>query len=74
MLFSLLLANITILLCFFCLFRIAINNFFTIPVRIQNARLKLALAIPTGAPVTVANDVIEMLPVVTDITINDLSK
>ena len=74
MLFNLLLANITILLCFFCLFRIAINNFFTIPVIIQNARLNLALSVPTGAPVTVANDVIEMLPVVTDITINDLSK
>ena len=74
MLFNLLLANKTILLCFFCLFRIAINNFSAIPVRIQNARLKLALAIPTGAPVTVANDAIEMLRVVTDETINDLSK
>ena len=40
----------------------------------ENARLKLALAIHTSAPITVANDVIEMLPVVTDKTINDLSK
>ena len=40
-----------------------------IPVEIKNAKLKLALAIPTGAPVTVANDAIEILPVVTDKTI-----
>ena len=30
--------------------------------------------IPTGVPITVANDVIEMLPVAMDKTINDLSK
>ena len=42
------------------------NNFFTIPVVIENARLQLVLIIPTGAPVTVANDAIEMVPVVTD--------
>ena len=45
-----------------------------IPVEIENARLKLALTIPTGAPITVANDAIETLPVVIDKTINDLSK
>ena len=74
MLFNLLLANITILLRFFFLFRVVFNNFFTIPAEIENARLKLALAIRTVAPITVANDAIEMLPVVTDKTINDLSK
>ena len=37
----------------------------------KNGRLKLALAIPTGAPVTVANDAIEILSVVTDKTIKD---
>ena len=42
-----------------------------IPVEIENARLKLALTILTRAPMTVANDPIEMLPVVTDKTIND---
>ena len=41
---------------------------------IENARLKLSLEIPTSAPITVANGEIEMLPVVTDKTINDLSK
>ena len=45
-----------------------------IPVEIENARVKLALTIPTGAPITVANDAIEMLPAVIDKTINDLSK
>ena len=74
MLFNLLLANITILLCFFLLFLVVFNSFFTIPVEIENARLKPALTIPTGAPMAVANDAIQMLPVVTDKTINDLSK
>ena len=37
-------------------------------------RPKLALIIPTGAPITVANDAIDTLPVVTDKSINDLSK
>ena len=75
MLFSLLLANITILLWFFFfLFLVAFNSFFTTPVRIENARLKLALTIPTRDPITVANYAIEMLPVVTYKTVNDLWK
>ena len=45
-------------------FYVVFNFFFTIPVVIENARLKLALATPTGAPITVANDAIDMLPVV----------
>ena len=61
MLFNLLLANITILLCFAFLFLVVFDNFFIIPVDIKNARLTLALIIPTGAPITVANDEIEML-------------
>ena len=66
MIFNLLLANITILLCFFFLYLVLFNSFLTIPVEIENAILKLALTIPTGAPITYANDAIEMLPVVTD--------
>ena len=50
------------------------NSFLTIPVEIENARLKLALTIPIRAPITVASDAIEMLPVVIDKTFNDLSK
>ena len=72
MLFNLLIASITILLCFFLLFLVVFNKFFTIPVAI--ARLQLALIIPTGVPITVANDAIEALPVATDKIINDLSK
>ena len=44
------------------------------PVEIEIARLKLALTILTGAPITVANEAIEMLPLVADKTIKDLSK
>ena len=66
MLFNLLLASITILLRFFFLFLVVFKNCFTYPVVIENARLQLALIIPTGAPTTVANDAIEMLPVATD--------
>ena len=73
MLLNLLLANIAILLCFFFLFRVVFNSYFTIPVEIENVRLRLAFSIPTGAPITVANDAIEMLPLVIDKTIKDLS-
>ena len=69
MLFNLVQTNTTIFLCFFFYFLL-----FLIPVKIENARLKLALTIPTGAPITVANDAMEMLPVVTDKTTNDLGK
>ena len=72
MLFNLLLASITILLCFLFLFLVVFNSFFTMPVVIEHARLKNALAICTGSPMTVANDETEMLPVVTGKTIDDL--
>ena len=59
---------------FFVLFLTVSTSFFIIPVEVNNARLKLAIIIPAGAPMTVANDAIEMLPVVIDKTINDLSQ
>ena len=68
MLFNLLVASITILLCLFFLFLVVFNSFFTISVEVEHARLKLALIISAGAPITVANDVIEVLPVATDKT------
>ena len=74
MLFNLLLANIVLLLCFFFLFQIVFNSFFTIPVDNENVRLRLVLAIPTGVPITVANHAIEILPLVADKTIKDLPK
>ena len=75
MLSNLLLANITILLWFYFYFLLLLTVFFTIPVEIENSRLELALSIPTDALITVANEAIEMPPVVaTDKTINNLSK
>ena len=71
MLFDLLLANITILLSFFFLLLIVFNSFLTILVKIDIERLKLALTIPTGVPITVANDATDMLPVAADKTINE---
>ena len=73
-LFHLLLASITILLCFFFLFLAAFNNFFASPVHNENVRIRLAIVIPTVVPRTVANDAIEMLPLAADKTIKDLSK
>ena len=58
----------------FFLFCVVSNNFFIIPVDIENARLKLAIAIPTGAPITAVNDAIEMIPLVANKSIKDLSK
>ena len=66
MLFNFILASITIFLCFFFLFLVVFNSIIVIPAEIEKTRVKLALTIPTGAPITVANDAIEVLPVVTD--------
>ena len=74
MLFNLLLASITILLCLFILFLVVFNNFFTNPEVIENVRPQLTLFIPAGAPVTFANDTIEILPDNIDKTFDDLSK
>ena len=59
---------------FVFLFLVAFNNFFTSPAHNENARLRLTLFIPTGISITVPNDAIETLPLVTDKTIKDLSK
>ena len=60
--------------CFFFLFPVIFDIFFTSPVDNENARLILALAIPIGVSITVENDAIEILPLVADKTIKDLSK
>ena len=36
-----------------------LNSFFIIPVANENARVKIALAIPVGAPVTLAKGIID---------------
>ena len=61
-------------MCFFFLSLIVFKNFFTNPDVIENIRPQLAPIIFAGAPITVANDEIEMLPDNIDKTFNDLSK
>ena len=70
LLFNLLLASI----CFVLLFCVIFDNFFTILVSTENAKQKLAPAISAAAPTTVANDAIDMLPLIGDKTIKDFPK
>ena len=58
---------------FLFLFLVTFNNFSIISVVRENTRLKDALAVPTGAPITIANEAIEMLPLVADKTMKILS-
>ena len=69
MIFSLLLANIRILSCFFFL----LSNFLIIPVVREKIKVKLGLAIPTGAPATLVNEMIDTPPLVAPKTIKTLS-
>ena len=55
-------------------FSIVFKNFFTNPDVIEKVKPQLALIIPAGAPITLTNDAIEMLPDNIDKTFNDLSK
>ena len=59
MLSSLLLANIRILSCLFFLFLVMLSNFLIIPVVREKIKVKLALAIPTGAPIILVNEIID---------------
>ena len=54
-LLSLLLANKKILSCFFFWFLVMLSNFMIIPVFKEKIKVKLALAIPTGTPTTLAD-------------------
>ena len=63
-LLNLLLANIRIWSCIFFLFLGVPSNFLTIPIVIEKIKVKLALAIPTGAPIAVVNEIIDIPPVV----------
>ena len=73
MLFSLILANIRILSCLFFLFLVMLNNFLTIAVVNEKIKVKLALAIPTGAPAMLVNEQIDTQPLVVLKTIKILS-
>ena len=56
MLSSLLLSNIRILSRSFFLFLVMLSNFLIIPVVKEKIKVKLALAIPTGVPATLADE------------------
>ena len=73
MLLSLLLARMRILSCFLFLFLVTLSNFLTIPVVKEKIKVKLALAIHTGAPTTFVNGKIDTPPVVALKTIKVLS-
>ena len=64
MLVILLLANIKILSCFFFLFLVIFSNFLTIPIVREKNKVRLALAIPTGAPTILVNEIIDTPPLV----------
>ena len=64
MLLSLLLANIIILSYFFFLFLVVCSNFFTFLVVREKNKVRLALAIPTGAPTILVNEIIDTPPLV----------
>ena len=50
-----------------------LNNILTIPVVKEKIKVKLALAIPTGAPTTLVNEQIDTPPFVAHKTIKTLS-
>ena len=52
-------ANIRISSCFFFLFLVIFSNFLTIPVVREKSKVRLALAIPTGAPTILVNEIID---------------
>ena len=57
MLLSFIIASIRTLSCFF--FLVILSHFFTIPVVREKIKVKLALAIPTGAPTILVNEIID---------------
>ena len=59
MLLCLLLAKIRTLSCFLFLFLLIFSNFFTIPVVREKTKVRLELAIPTGAPTILLNEIID---------------
>ena len=69
----LLLATISTWPCFFFFFIVVLNNLLMIPVVIEKVKVKLALTIPTGPPIVLVNQIIDIPPVVALKTINILS-
>ena len=61
------------MILFFFWFLVALSNFFIIPVVIGKFKVKLALAIPTGAHTTFVKEMIHSPPLVALKTIKTLS-
>ena len=59
--------------CFFFLVFVIFCNFLTIPVVREKIRVKLTLAIPTGAPIILVNEIIDTPPLVALKAIKTLS-
>ena len=57
----------------FLFFLVIFSNFLTIPVVREKIKVKLALAIPTGAPIILVNEIIDTPPLVALKTIKILS-
>ena len=73
MLFSLLLANIRILSCFFFLFLAILSTFLIIPAVKEKNEVKLAPAITIRAPTTLTEEIIQTPLLVAERTIKILS-
>ena len=58
---------------FLFFFLVVLNTFLVIPVVREKSKVKLALAIPTGAPTILLNEQIDTLPIVALKTIKILS-
>ena len=58
---------------FFLFFLVTFNYFFIIPVVKENIKVKLALAIPAGIPITLVKEIMLIPPLVADKTIRVLS-
>ena len=63
-LYNLVLANNFVMIFFVLCY--SYQFFFAMPIEIENARLKIALVIPTDVPITVPNDAREMVSLVAD--------
>ena len=72
LLLALPLANIRILISFF-LFLVMLSNFLIVPVVKEKNKVKLALAIPTGAPTMLEKEMIDTPPLLLLKTIKILS-
>ena len=58
---------------FFFLFLVSFNSFFIIPVVKENTKVRFALIIPAGIPITFVKEILAIPPLVADKTHDVLS-